>query len=593
MKALYCSIALLYSLTGFSQNAIKDSLKVQGIIKQAAKGQDVYLAAVADKEQDEFLAGYITTRAQQKKETVTEDSAVDNSPGKRYKKGDKSTIPQIVQIINSHNTDAITDLFNALERDYDDKQPLFLDVPIKEAIFKLMTDEALETDAIQFIGYNAIDGYIPLFENRLLSGTSPDEGRLFFWLGQSGSEKALNYMIAQVSRDGRMHSSWQAGSLKDYIVKGTPAMQKKLLDYAYSYLEKHPITKKDLEERSWSGYDEETGDPKLTFFFLVKELGDKRSLPTINKVIPLLQGLHEEGYTLQTVLQTDALKFYEGAEKKQAVIQLLKTNDDAFFDICYFIDREDATGLKNDAEVSSLVFKTFERLKKTDVTGDVNTYSFVVHFPSESEAKFKALVEKNIASATLKKDLLEQYRISKITNTTVNRYLFANGLTDVPVSDEVIKTYDESEGIALTGIGTVFSALDLNGLYLIFDAESDSYPVPYDELLERFVTASKGKLQGVKCYLQYSDTDPENAQYHLLVSYKGKAWVMKPVSEGDWYDLETFMPLIDILLKESGCKERFVTLEEDGGQYISLMFGEPQKVAQFKKEFGLQTNYPK
>jgi hypothetical protein len=121
-----------------------------------------------------------------------------------------------------------------------------------------------------------------------------------------------------------------------------------------------------------------------------------------------------------------------------------------------------------------------------------------------------------------------------------------------------------------------------------FDAETGTVPNPYDELiLNYFVPASLGKLDGLECYMTWNE-DLDNTMEKVWVIFKGKGYSFEPDYYGDWYDLGAVEAVMDRVCKDAGLSERFVGWDT-GDQTAAYIFAEPVKareaISKLKLEF--------
>lgn len=575
--ALSLALCFIFATNAYCQDLVKDSIYISKIIAASSVGKEPpYVTLVTNKSQVEAISKYIDAKSAKKAEADRQLSEKYNStPGRRYINGDKSTIPQIVAVLNSRNDKAIAALLREMEQEYDPegKTILYLDPEIKDNLFKLM-ESSLEPVVVQFAGYNRVDGYIPVFENRLLSGKSADEDRIFFWLGYTGNEKAVDYGISQ-------NSIWLIQNLDAYMENGSEAVRQKLLSYAYRYLEKNPIRAADIPVAGNNKRDDYLPSPsganpiKFSLLDFVIEYGDKRSLSLYNNMVAVVQKANPDADIQLSKFKLAVIKFYAYPQKKEAVTKAL-AQDDLFFNIVPIIYKDKE--LTADAAVNQLAFTNFEKFKKYRYDGIERFVRYLI--PAVDKNTFTAYVKKNIKEAPLQHDLLAQYDIQKQTLAETNEYLLKNGLVSTPV---MIPKKDNT-----IGENNINHSLSLAHITLDFDVEASIYPLDYDDLLQSFASISKNKIQGLNCYLQYHDEE-DSTVYQLLVSYKDKCYIMAPSDQGDWYDMDAVNELLTAIIAETGCKEQFINWHNDG-QYVSYIFGEHEKVNKLIKDY--QLYYP-
>jgi hypothetical protein len=579
---------LVFSANTFAQSLAKDSLKVQKIISEGVRGASG-VVTINDKGKVAFLSKYIDARNLEKKAAQEKlVAAYESRLGMRYKKDDKTTVPKILAILKSKDHDAIENLLDELDNDqfYDDEHtPLYLDAEIKAAVFDLVYNEEFEQIAIQFIGFNKVEGYIPLFEDRLLSDKSLDEDRLLFWLSYTGSEKAIDHMIARLKSDpsGLEDMAWFIGNLDEFFKNGPEKVKAKILDLCYGYIAKHPLTKEDIAGSDEADEFAMTGRQiKLSMLEFLFRNGDKRNLEMAAGLIRLAQDADNGKNVLElnNVLQVYLLRFHPLKEQKAIVLKALENKED-FFDVLTMTAKEEA--LINDPEIKDAVFKKF---------GAFNFYEgyeieeLAKAFPKLDRAGFEALVKKNISNEASRQRILEVYGIYKQTIAETNDYLYRNGLIAAPITQQQVDSLSKED--IMFGGGAMHNSLFLSGISYAFDAEPDTYPVDHDELLLELVKKSQGKLQGIKAYQQNKyDKNTDTTEMTLLAIYNNKCFVMMPEDLGDWYDVQTIDQLLKAIVMEAGIKERFVPLNT-GDQTVWYIFGEGEKVGRLATDYKLE-----
>ncbi len=590
---LLVALCLIITSTAFSQDLVKDSIRVQKIIKDAGKGKKgEKLLTVTDAASVAFLSSYIDARAKavgEMEQMLAANS--DKALGRRYRKGDTSVKPQVLDILKSKDNDKISGLLDELAPGYFDKdKTVTLDADVRTEIFKLLDNNELESNVVQFAGYNKIEGHVPAFEARLLSGKSMANTRLFYWLGRDGkSMKAVDYFISSFGKiplndeDGIY---WFTDGLEEFMEHGTEPVKKKIIDFSIAYMDKNPITMADLLR---IGAAEENGEyladfePKTYFIQLVLKSDDAR-VPafsakveaTMVKFIPT-----RERKELHDAMELNLLRFYDFPKKKAAALESQAVQDD-FIDFVSAVAKDKA--LLNDKEVAVHLMKLFE---KNGFTKEHEAELFAAWLKNMDKPVFDA-ASVFIKSAGLRTMVSEYYALEKKTLADNNDYLIKNGLIAAPVTREQLNKRKEDEDLFFVADDSIYEILEISGISINFDVEPGIYPADHDTLLLEFAKKSKGKINGLKAYQQshYNDND-ETSEIHLIAVYNNKAYIMIPEDLGDWYDMETFSILLDAILKDSGSTERFVPLNT-GDQTAWYIFGDGEKVGRLARDYKLE-----
>lgn len=586
------ALCLIITSSAFAQDLAKDSIRVQKIIKDAGKGKKGQkLLTITDAASVAFLSSYIDARAKaiedlEKMLVAHNDQAL----GRRYRKGDKSAKAEVLSILKGNDKNKISGLIDEMDPGYFDKdKTVNLDADVRAALFKLLNDNELESDVVQFAGFHKIEGYVAAFEARLVSGKSAVSDRVFFWLGRDGkSEKAIDYFISSFGKvrvnDADEDAYWFTEGLDDFMENGTAPVKKKIIDFAIAYMDKNPITEADLMKVQEA---EERGDyllefePKTYFIQLVLKSDDSR-VPafsgkiesTMSKFIPV--GDRKE---LHDAMELNLLRFYDLPKKKAATLASQPVKDD-FMDFMNAVAKDKA--LLNDKEVAAHMMKLFD---KNGITEKYEAQQFATTLKDMEKPVFEAAVS-SIKSAELRNMVSEYYTLEKKTVAENNDYLIKNGLITAPVTQEQLNKRKADEDMFYSD-DSIYSMLDLSGISYNFDVEPGVYPADHDTLLLELTKKSGGKISGVKAYQQDKfDDKEETSEIHLIAVYKNKAYIMIPEDLGDWYDMEAFSLLLDAITKDSGIKEKFVSVET-GDQMAWYIFGEPQKVQKLVDDYKL------
>ncbi|MEL1245951.1 hypothetical protein AAEO56_16885 [Flavobacterium sp. DGU11] len=581
---------LMLCANSFAQDLAKDSIKVQKIINESANrknGQEIL--TVVDKEKVAFISGYIDAKKlEQQKRSEQIKQTFESTPGQRYRKGDKTVIPQIISILKSRDRDKVLEVMYQLN-DYNftnDTQPLYLDPEIKAEFFKLATEDTFEKRVIRFLGTNKVDGHIAFFEQYLLSGKSAENELLFFWLAQDGkSEKAVDYFItsfAKMPLNADENSYWFSDGLGDFLKNGSGPVKKKIIDFAIAYTEKNPVTMADLIKQEKEG-DASGFDPKTYFIQLVLASDDTRVPAFADKVEAVLGKfmLPNDRKELHDAMLPNLLRFYDFAKKKEAVLHSEPVKDD-FMDLMDAVAKDKA--LLNDKEVAQHLMRLFE---KSGFTEKYDKELFVTALKDMNKPVFESAVT-GIRSAELRKLISEAYIIESKTLADNNSYLIRNGLIVTPVTQEQIKDRYKEDGIADLYDDSMYSVLQSAGISQSFDVEVGEYPAGHDELLLQFVKGSRGKITGLKALQQSSyDENSETSAITLFAVYNNKCFIIMPEDLGDWYDMVTFDKLLKAIVAEARIKEHFVPLNT-GDQTAWYIFGEGEKVRKLANDYKLE-----
>lgn len=588
-KILVFSLFFL-SLNTFSQNTKKDSLAIQKIVKKYIPKNEIQkVITISDSDEVNLISNYIVKKNTEKAKADDKANIILNSTvGKRYISGDKSTISEIVKVLESNDVEKIISLLKDLDLDYSERNKgLNLEQNILNSIVKLLNNPDFELRIIQFLGFNNVVGSEKILEERFLSGKSTDNDRIFYWLASNfNNKKALDY-IHKSYFDKKFdveNMDWFLSSFSEYIEKEDVEAIQKIREIAYDYLQRKPIQKSDLENKlqlSIVGGRATT----LTMLEVLIKTKDNRVTNILNDFLTSLKGTK---YYNEVLLNTEKLLFFtfSNEKKKEFVLRNLNSKDD-FFETLDVIKEENQ--FFKDSNICKQILLNFEKFNFTD---EFEFYRLINHFEGLEKEIVINTIKENISNDSLKEYLIKRYAISLWSMKEINDFLVKNEIISTEISNEKIENYRKKE-FPIENLNTIEACLDISEISLNFDTEVGEFPVDYNVLLNDFIKISKNKIQDIKSYLQYKvDYDNGEAYYQFLVSYKNKCYVLIPENFGDWYDIESFEKLLSSILSDSNCKEEFVSIST-GGQDAYYIFSEKEKVNLIRNTFYPEFNNEK
>ncbi|MBC5835081.1 hypothetical protein G6N05_11845 [Flavobacterium sp. F372] len=588
-KILVFSLFFL-SLNTFSQNTKKDSLAIQKIVKKYNPKNEIQkVITISDSDEVNLISNYIVKKNTEKAKADDKANIILNSSiGKRYIKGDKSLISEIVKVLESNDGEKIISILKDLDLDYSErKKGLNLEQNILNSIVKLLNNPDFEHRIIQFLGFNNVVGSEKILEERFLSGKSKDNDRIFYWLASNfNNKKALDY-IHKSYFDKKFdveNMDWFLSSFSEYIEKEDVEAIQKIREIAYDYLQKKPIQKSDLENKlqlSIVGGRATT----LTMLEVLIKTKDNRVTNILNDFLTSLKGTK---YFNEVLLNTEKLLFFtfSSEKKREFIVKNLNSKDD-FFDTLDVIKEENQ--FFKDPNICKQILLNFEKFNFTD---EFEFYRLINHFEDLEKEMVINTIKENISNDSLKEYLIKRYSVSLWSMNEINDFLLKNEIISTEISNEKIENYKKKE-FSVENLNTIEACLDISEISLNFDTEVGEFPVDYTVLLNDFAKISKNKIQDIKSYLQYKvDYDNGEAYYQFLVSYKNKCYVLIPENFGDWYDIESFEKLLNVIISDTNCKEEFVSIST-GGQDAYYIFGEKDKVSLIRNTFYPEYNNEK
>jgi hypothetical protein len=137
----------------------------------------------------------------------------------------------------------------------------------------------------------------------------------------------------------------------------------------------------------------------------------------------------------------------------------------------------------------------------------------------------------------------------------------------------------------------LFDLLDLAGVYLVFDTETDSFPPRHDRLLNELAAKSLGSFTPESASETPSESRPDAAEdergYTVRFIHAGKLYRYEARPLGDWYDVPATLAAVNRALADAEVKQRFLALRS-AGQETELIFADPAAFAPLAAELGVE-----
>jgi hypothetical protein len=489
----------------------------------------------------------------------------------RYKKNDKSVVSAILAVLRSNDQKKKSEVYDELEKDYDDPDNYVITEPALVArIFKGIDDPADEVMAVQLAGLNKIPGYEKHFEKRLLSGQSVDEGRIFFWLGEAAKcKESLAYMSARIKKIRLPEKQLDnvISGLVRYGENGDQDIRNMVGEMAIVIYQGRMMAEQRIEDLKMSAYTSDAAEGLLQCLF---NYGDKRVVPVAKDI--LQRNIRIEG-------PVKALLRLEGPQHMSKIYALLRSEENFFkgLDLVESIDSIYVT--------DELLKETLVQLAKRQDIEDYVVERIVRSFTSLKAETYLENADKYINNKTLADRIIKVYALKRVSFDDILADLARlKLLVKKPDGPVLAKMKKESDGEPASFI---YGLLEHQQTHHAFDAETGFVPADYDALLMEFASKSKGILKDMLVEMEVKENrDGDSFEYTLTVIANNKAFIAHPQDMGDWYDIMTVNAILDKVLNEIKSPERFVSLET-GDQTVQYIFGDPAKVEELIKKYRL------
>ncbi|MEP3374697.1 MAG: hypothetical protein ABJL43_01145 [Maribacter dokdonensis] len=533
-------------------------------------GENSKIEVVTNPEKVEKLKSYISEKNSEKNKKELEANK-NKSLSERYKSGDKTVIPFIIETLNSNDTDKKKELYRNLSRRYDEPEDYSIIEPeLTKAILKNISISEDEKSVIQLAGFMKLEGYPEVFEERLLSGKSQDDNRLIYWLGADGkSQKTLQYIekLLSANKFDFEENDYVMSGLEGFAENGNAEIKNKTLDICLDIYNRKLIPKERFDEMktSWS-----SSNPAIDLTEILLESGDVR-------VIPIAKQFVQNEVRAEKALA--ALINLEGDTHRDLVFELLE-NKDKFFDALY--PASELYKLSKDKEIVETILKQFEK------RGEYQDYLIdrVVSTLIKMDAtEYFSNLDNTLKNQELINSLVKNYNLTKVSIETVAKDLYELGVVDEPISQKAIDKAKKLSNNEETG-GFVYDLLTASELHQWFDAETGTLPVDYDNLILEFSKNSNGKLKDIEVWMDADVDKNYNVEYKIFVSANNRIYIMAPEDIGDWYDVEMTLNLMNTIAKDANLDERYVFIDT-GDQTVQTLFGPIKNVTEFIEKYNL------
>lgn len=569
---------LITSCNGQETNGIseKDLLKLfeqEKRNEERAKygGKSSAIEVISDPQEVEKLKTYIANKNSEKKAEELE-KLQNKTITERYKAGDKSVVPTMIEVLKGDDQKAKKEIYINLDRNYDEPDDYQISEP--ELISAILDNISIPEDeklVIQLAGIMNLPGYPDVFEKHLLSGNAKDIDRLVYWLGRDAkSAKTLDFienLVLSNNFDFEKYPYVMSG-LEEFSESTDSLIKRKSFEISLEIYHRKLIPKESFEEIEsvWS-----SSNPAINLTEILFKSEDQRVIPIANEF--LKKGLCEQKALI-------ALIGLEGEKHESSVYKLLK-DEDTFFDGLW--PAEKLYAITQDKKIVETILIQFEKREKhTGYLIDRIVSSLI----SMGATEYFSDLENILKNTSLISSLSSAYELTKGSAEAVANDLYKLGVVDTPFPPEVIaKAKQKTENYGSTSY--IYEFLNVSGIYQWFDAETGFVPVDYDHLIMDFSKNSNHKLSNITVWMDAVEDKNYNFEYKIYVSANEKIYVMTPEDIGDWYDVEMTMKLMNTILEDSKMVERFIFIDT-GDQTVQIIFGPKNNVDQFIKKYKLK-----
>lgn len=568
-----CVVLLLVVLSACSAEQEKDDFSDFWDEESLAELLDDEVEEVEDYEEEDYVVDVISdpdelNDLQFELKNVAATNLLVNadfemSLGDRYVRGETHLTKEIVDLLSDRHSDEKTQLFSDLDP-YNRPEFVITDPQIIKAVTKNLYQWRDEADAIWLMANQNLPNHLNLFEQRLFSGESNNEGELMYRLMAAGRGMAvLNYAERSLKNDdfSQEDLTRMLDGFAELRETDNKAIQQKI-DQLCRYVYKKGIIPEDDYNQLDEGYA--FGNPAKTLLELLFDYGDSTVLPIAIR------------YEEAEAVASKALKYrvrLEGEKHRSKIIRLmkdLKTYDEGLELVPVYYEKVGDNRMLKSAVVNFEILYEYEEYTEWALRNLVKTLVKTVGGDAARQE-----IEANMENPDFQIAALEMIDIEIKTPEEIASYFFENGLVSEPISAASLeKSADESWW--RSDVNTV---LEASGIYFWIDSEEWHPLYDNDYLIYSCVKSSQGWLDELEFTIDPSTATEETA-YIAVLGNTGYRMAVSKRDEWDYRYISDIIYLMNFILEDQQCDKRFVVMDYD--EYI---FGEEDAVEQFKRDF--------
>lgn len=548
-------------LDKFLEEVLKSEIEKMKQAEDLTYGTEVQI--ISDQKELEKLRSNIQKRRQEAEEAIQKE--LDKNPGAKYKRGDKSVVPELIDILQGDDSDLRWQVYMELDRRYEDPEDYQINEPeLVAAIYANLDKERDFKSIVQLAGFTKLPGYVEVFENLLIEQKAFELPRIIFWLGSDGSSmKGLDLIAEQMLAEKIELGGWQRNNaimgLERYLENGNEEVQAKVLKLLWDLYEKNKYGLKDFAEKA----SEKPKDYQRELFDLLFEHADKRILPLAEKFFH--QGIMELAAG-NCLLRLEPLKY------EHLLLHGLSFKDQTYSYINVLVNKFDAT---REVDILKDIFKEFEAAKHYR---DYELGFYIAKLWDRKQDQLMNDLEKFLTKKSLIEEAREIYAELSLNMEDWAQEILEMGVISSPFSPEDLERAKAKD--KETPHARLYNLLEASKLLIWFDAEASIVPLDYDSLILEFADHSRGVLQGLEVWLDAKEADEYEYNYTVTLFFQGKAYIAKASDSGDWYELSMVIGLLNTVLEDNQRLERFNDIFT-GDQTAQYIFGPPKEVQEF------------
>ncbi len=475
------------------------------------------------------------------------------------------------EILKSRDTEAITMVLGKLDGELWIKKEQFTD----PTIFTLITKHLDKKDTkIQKLAVSAtynlkINGYREKLKGMLKTASPEVQLRICRELAEEGQDmEILERIAAQILQPGGMkdmrRDELNLYQIEYYLKNGNATARGRAREIIGQYVLIHAPR---LLVQPVTDYHE---------FEIIAKYGDKKVVPFLREVVEkLINSTVIKGYCLHGIARIEGLACRNYLRKFLKDPLLIREAMEVLADLC---------AASKDEE---LINECIESAPHSKYYSDYNLVKCLVKIGGPKAARKVSEIlhrlngEQRLEIRRIQKGLTLESELRKIVKIGLLKKMPSKA-----IRKQVWDYWGPDSHVSLLTL--IYNTLDLSGVLVHFDTESDEVPPPYENLLGLYAKHSSGLFSPEWVNQEWSKNEKE-LQITVTYAFNNRIYEFHPQDWGDYYDTESVNQSVNNALADAGYKERFIHMK-NWGQEGSYLFGKPKTVQKVADYLGVQAD---
>lgn len=453
----------------------------------------------------------------------------------------------------------------SVDPDDDQSQRKFLleDPALVDAILAQLDakDPMLLKSAIQTCGLIDLPGARERFMKLLDNPHTTDKDRLLFWLSKGPLSKELLEKTQRIQAETQLTADSNMSVFEAFAESTDPELRQAGREELKKWLAKFP----DKNELSFRG-------DRLSVLRTLGKTSTAKDLPWLREAQKTEHGLYAQKLLAAQIR-------LEGAAGKAHLKKLLADPQQLAMAVDLAGEIFAGTG---DAEIIADLNEAGKQAKPPEVATVCQALLQV------GGDQAKAAVREFIPRLNV--DLRPQFQqqLDEVSLDDLKQRLIAANLLEESTVTAALKKIAKRDKTTEMSPPGLLDVLTEAGNVVIFDAETGTLPCRHDQLLDQFTQHSHGvfKPEAASEEWHQKNQDDVEADYTLRFIHNGKLYSGRLRNQGDWYDVERVVTMINSALKDAGRVEEFIPMSTRD-QIATFIFADRKVLEPIAAEYHL------